>query len=382
MDSGEKKKMNELVKIRREIHSNPELSFEEKSTTSLIFRYLERLKPDFLHKFDVSGLIVGFYSEQEGKNLLIRTDIDAVKVQENTNVSYQSKNDGISHACGHDGHIAIMLGMANKLSERNFKGRIFLLFQPAEESGEGAKYVLETSVLDSLCIDSCFSYHNLPGYKKGDLIVSPKLFCATSTALVLRYKGLHSHASEPEKGLSPASATATTILNLEKIPTKLEAIGFTQALVIYTNLGSKDFGLCPENSEIGVTLRAYRLSDLDLLKNKIIDNCKMIAEWYKLRFSFEERDFFPPVLIDNELYENYIKVLENQNFSYEIIDRPFTWSEDFGYFSQKYKSFFIGLGIGENQSNLHSCNYDFPDDCIVDFAEKLYTLICEFNHSY
>ena len=367
--------MQDIIKIRHNIHQNPELAFEEFKTTELIYSYLSDLNPNYIKRFDKTGLIVGLFGKETGKNVLIRADIDAVSIVENTDKVYKSENHGVAHCCGHDGHIAILLALAKKISQSEFSGKYYLLFQPAEETGEGAKYILDSQILDDLKIDCCFGFHNLPGISAGQIVVSPKLFCATSLALKINYQGKNAHASEPEKGISPASATATTILSVEKIAAKLEAVAYTQAIVVYSFMGSVNFGITPDKSEIGITLRAYRLSDLELLKQKIIENCQRIAEWYKLDFDYSETDFFPPVVIDEFLYNQIIESLRVSGIDYHILEKPFTWSEDFGYFAEKYPSLFLGLGIGENLPNLHNNKYDFPDDLITSFANNLFTLI-------
>lgn len=366
--------MQEIINLRHSIHQNPELAFNEFKTTEIIYDYLSQLNPNYLKKLDRTGLIAGFYGQNQGKNILLRTDIDAVNITENTNKQYKSINQGIAHSCGHDGHIAIMLSLAKKIAKAKFNGKIYLLFQPAEEIGEGAKYVLDSKVLDDLNIDYCYGYHNLPGVKAGQIAIASKLFCATSLALKIVYQGINAHASEPEKGISPAAATASIILSVEQIASKLEAVSYTQALIIYSFLGSKNFGIAPDKSETGITLRAYRLSDLELLKQMIIQNCQRIAEWNKLNFEFLETDFFPPVVIDESLYHQVLNRLEDNNFDYSILEKPFTWSEDFGYFANKFPSMFIGLGVGDNQANLHNNQYDFPDDLIVPFTEKLFKI--------
>lgn len=353
--------LEDLKNIRLKLRNSAELGFQEINTAKIISDYLLRTNPDFFdNSFCETAVIAGYYGFKKGKNIVIRVEMDAVF------------HDGnVKHICGHDGHITVLLGLSSVLKKKNFSGKIFLLFQPAEESGLGAKKILESKIFENLNISSFIGFHNLPGYEKNKIILNPQVFCASSLALKLVFKGISSHASEPEKGISPTKAIGSALLSIEKIPLKLDSLGYSKATIIYCKLGDTYFGSSPELAEIGVTIRSYRLFDLTILKNKIIEFCNRISEWNNLLFSFDESDFFPAVKIDKDLYNQLHHNLNNVI----INDKPFQWSEDFGFYSEAYPALFFGYGIGLEHENLHNPNYEFPDDVIENFIDKLSEII-------
>ncbi|MBK6348216.1 MAG: M20/M25/M40 family metallo-hydrolase [Bacteroidales bacterium] len=236
-------------------------------------KFLKPLRPDLIiEKLGGHGVLAVFSSGQPGPEILFRADMDALPVNETTNVEYRSLKAGIAHKCGHDGHAAILAGLAIHISaNRPSKGKYLLLFQPAEETGNGAKSVISDPSFSGFNPDYCFALHNLPGYARNTIIVRNGTFAAASMGMIIRLKGRSSHASEPEKGQSPAAAMARLMASLPKLSGSGSGFGYTDfalLTLIYGSLGTPAFGTSPGEAVLMATLRAYLDSDMKVLIDK------------------------------------------------------------------------------------------------------------------
>jgi amidohydrolase len=197
--------LKKIISLRKTLHKNPEVSGKEKQTAKRLKTFLEKLKPDKLYTgLAGHGLLAVFDSGKEGPALLLRADIDALPIQEVNDFEHRSTNDGVAHKCGHDGHSAIMAGVATLLSDqRPKKGKVLLLFQPEEETGQGAEKILKEKVFETHVPDMAFALHNLPGYRKKAVVLRQGPFAAASKGMIIDLKGRSSHAAHPEQGNSP-----------------------------------------------------------------------------------------------------------------------------------------------------------------------------------
>ena len=195
--------MDELIRIRKQLHAQPELSGKEEKTSQLIAEYLERvgIKKIYRH-ISHHSLIAEITGNNPGPVVLFRCELDALPIEELNHIDYRSQVAGISHTCGHDGHMSIMLGFACELLKQPpDKGRILLLFQSAEETGQGAKALLDSGFLKNYDIDSAFALHIMPGYDQGAIICKEGNFTPAVESLNIELIGKTSHAAEPEKGI-------------------------------------------------------------------------------------------------------------------------------------------------------------------------------------
>lgn len=193
----------QLIELRKELHKYPELSGKESQTAKRIIEFAKRFNPDeIISKVGGEGVLVIFEGEQKGKTILIRCDLDALPIDEENAFEHKSVYENISHKCGHDGHMSIVSGLIPILSENKIKkGKVVLLFQPAEETGQGASLVLSDAKFTKLKPDFAFALHNLPGFKKNQIIIKKDVFASASKGLIIRLKGKTSHAGEPERGI-------------------------------------------------------------------------------------------------------------------------------------------------------------------------------------
>jgi len=205
-----------LVALRRDLHRHPELAHQEGVTAQLLVDVLKRHGADQVVT-DIAGhgLAAVFHGVSSGSTLLVRCELDGLPIAERSGVEWASRNAGRAHACGHDGHMAMVTGLAMELERRRpERGSVVLLYQPAEEVGEGARRVLDDPAFESLRPDRVFALHNLPGFELGEVVLRAGPLASASRGLVATLDGKTSHAGEPELGQSPALALARAIAGL------------------------------------------------------------------------------------------------------------------------------------------------------------------------
>ncbi len=356
-----------LTRFRQSLHQNPELSGQEEFTAEAVKRVIIRFQPDdVIDSLGGYGVAFVFNGVQPGPSILFRADMDAMPIMESNSSDYASRTTAVSHACGHDGHMAIMVGLAQYISEnRPAKGRAILLFQPAEETGEGAYAVLNDPNFSKIEPDYCFSLHNIPGYPKGQILIKPKTFTAASRGLVLRLNGKTSHAAEPHKGKSPALTMSRII---EQISTHSHQAthykNYTLSTIVYAKLGERTFGTSPGHAEVFITLRAFNTEDMQKLRNNIQQIINVETEDSGLEVHTRYKDIYPITKNDVSLASLVGDLATKASLDQHKLEAPFNWAEDFAQFSQKYKSFMFGLGAGIEHPQLHNADYDFPDEII------------------
>jgi len=359
--------LTELVALRHELHSHAELAGKEIETSRIIRKFIESHDPHRLvTELGGAGLAAVFKGREKGPSVMFRAEIDAVPVQEGKGADHRSCRPGVSHTCGHDGHMAIVAGLAAKLRcHPPRSGRVVLLFQPAEETGAGALGVLEDERFESIAPDWTFALHNLPGEDFGEVQIKSGPFAAGSVGTILRLQGTTSHAAYPEQGKSPAMAVAQLIQDLAGLPDSMNAgEGITKLTVIHARIGEPAFGTTPGEAEVMATLRSDREGILERLQKGVVDLAQDIARAHGLELTHSWTDHFPVTINHPEAVAMVEAVAGNHGFDVTLRDEAYPWSEDFGWFTRKFKGAIFGLGAGQEHPALHSPGYDFPDDLI------------------
>ena len=367
-----------FYQIRRELHQHPELSGHEARTARFVEDKLQAFHPTkVIRHVGGHGLLVEYFFSEDGPTVLFRADMDAVAVQEPDDIPHHSQTPGVAHKCGHDGHTTILLRFAQMLSERPLpKGRVLLLFQPAEENGSGSKAVLDTKVLDYYKIDKAFALHNIPGYPASAVLCKEDSFTCAVVSVSITLTGKTSPAAEPQKGISPIPATLNIVDELLRWNnTDIQSDDYFLSTIVEIHVGEEAYGVSAGNSVIRATLRAKTDKLLhqhaQQLKELVATECKRTPdlqhemEWLE-PFSANENDPQSVGMIKNAALRNNLPYIELQT--------PFSWGEDFGLFMQQYKGAIFGLGSGENCAPLHSPQYDFPDEVIETGATLFYTI--------
>ena len=356
--------MKDIIELRHLLHANAELSEQEIETNRILNEWVSKTNPDLqIERIGGYGLAALYKGKEPGKRILIRGDIDALHIPEPNNMSYRSQHEGVSHKCGHDGHAAILCGLASLLTDcRPEKGEIVLLFQPAEETGQGAKAILRDPQFEKILPDTAYGLHNLPGFEAGQILVRKGCFAAASFGLKLVFEGKTAHASQPETGKNPSELLAVLIHQLEKKREMLKEVKpLTTFVITHAVLGEETFGVAPGHAEIWLTLRSFDDKHLELLADQVISLCQAKAKDYLFDFSFSMHEAFAAT---NSSDAN-VTVIENAakrlGLSLGHLTEPLRWSEDFGRFGAVCPVGFFGLGSGYAQPALHNPEYDFPD---------------------
>lgn len=359
--------VNKLIAFRKELHRYPELSDKEHETAGRIKSFIEPYHPDeIIEGVGGHGLVAVFRGKEEGKRILLRADMDALPIAEVNDFEHRSVFHNVSHKCGHDGHTAIMAGVAMMLQNNPIKkGSILLLFQPSEETGEGAARVVSDPKFASLNIDHAFAFHNLPGYAKHEIVLRKQHFASASKGMTIKLTGKTSHAANPETGISPALAMAEIITKFTTLSTSNHDFkAFKLITIIHAKLGEVAFGTSPGYGEVRATLRSYRNDDMQVLTKRAVEIVEQLADKYRLHERIEWSEEFPASLNDDGCVEMLKQIAEQNNFKSNMIEEPFRWSEDFGHFLLKYPGALFGIGAGKRHPALHNPDYDFPDEII------------------
>lgn len=368
--------------LRHELHRWPEVSGNEYRTSEKLHARLKTCQPDALIQFANLGIAAIFRGEQAGKSVLIRGDFDALPIQETNTFAHRSAVPGVSHKCGHDGHAAILYALARHWSvKRPATGTAILLFQPAEENGEGARGVLADPQFAGLQPDFAVAFHNLPGYKLHQVVVREGAFTAAAHSIIVKLHGKTAHAAEPELGLNPALAMAeiTQQLHALQVP-DLERSDFRLVTPVFSRMGEKSYGVSAGYGEVHFTLRAWSNAVMAKLEEDCVSVVHSVTQAYGItpEIDWTERFF---------ANQNHIRVVEAiraaaQENELDLHERttPFKWGEDFGVFTEKFPGAMFGIGAGSQHPALHHPDYDFPDEIIGTAVQMFLSIYDHLQH--
>lgn len=376
-----KQMLPDLKKIRKEIHQNPELSEHEYNTADRIVKYLTTHSNGSIKKIANTGVIATFDSGIHGKNTMLRADTDALPIFEINEFDYKSKTPGVSHKCGHDGHTTMMLGVARLLTQYPIKsGKVVLLFQPAEENGMGANAVLNDDNFKDLTFDFVFALHNIPGFKKNQIIIKENTFNANVKSMIIKLHGKTAHAAEPEKGHNPALAIADILHFTEELTNNNPAQDdFFLITPVHLNMGEIAYGISAGEGEIHLTIRSWDVALFDKKCAELESFIQQTCKTYNLKEKIAWTQVFYANKNDDLAIDIVRKAAVENKFELHNMSHSFKWGEDFGLFTQKFKGAMFGLGAGENTPALHNPDYDFPDDITATGMQQFFQIIQEIN---
>jgi amidohydrolase len=322
------------------------------------------------------------YCTTDAPPIALRADMDALPIDERLDLPYRSQTPGVSHKCGHDGHCAALCGAAIELSSLRIPRTTYLIFQPAEEIGLGAKHCAK--LIEEKGIEEIYAFHNLSGYPEGQIVYRKGLTQPASEGLMIKLHGRHSHASAPEEGLNPASAVAQIALYsqnlLQEMQGELTKKAFEEGrdrveMILCTIVGMKvgtgDFGISAGDGEIRLTLRAEDESVMKRMEERLRRYAQSLAEKEGLRFECAISDYFPETRNHDSALQKVYKCAQNRGF--ETCEMQDLWraSEDFGYYLKKCEGAMFYIGNGESYPALHTAEYDF-NDRILDTAVDMF----------
>lgn len=353
-----------LIQFRRDLHQIPEVGMDLPKTRAYIIDVLKKYQIDYeiIAKYGIVATI-----GKGDKTFLIRGDMDALPMKEESGLSFSSKDDNAAHTCGHDIHTTLVLGAAIQLKkiENSLNGTVKLLFQPFEEGIEGAKLMISHHVLDN--VDAAMAFHVLTTFYPSNTIagISGPI---TSGSSIFRVdiEGKGGHASAPHKVIDPLKI-GIRLYNAfqELVPNELNA-QHSNVLAVSNFHSGNVHNVVPNSMFFEGNLRFFDLSDYHYLKNRMISLCELHSKMYNCHIQFTEINSCPPTVNDDSLL-NLFK--ENTSFNYIEMENPFSFSEDFSFISQKVPSIFLALNSGNEEEGyiypLHHPKIIFNEETIL-----------------
>lgn len=374
---------DEMIQLRRRIHAHPELGYEEFMTSDLIAERLVEWGYDVQRGFAGTG-VVGTLKVGDGlRSIGLRADMDALPVKEETGLPYASVHPGKMHACGHDGHTAMLLAAARQMAKtRTFNGTLNLIFQPAEEGLAGARRMLEDGVLTQFPCDAVFAMHNMPGFPAGKLGFRAGAFMASADQVAVRVIGYGGHGAMPHKCVDPIVVCAAIVFALQTIVSRNVAPLDMAVITIGAIHAGEASNVIPGEAHMSISVRALRPEVRDDLERRIRDVISAQAAVYGARAEVDYEASYPVLVNDGAMTDFARNVARDWLGESALIDdlQPLTGSEDFAWFLQKCPGCYliIGNGDGEGSCMVHNPGYDFNDDILMTGAGYWVRLVERF----
>jgi amidohydrolase len=371
---------NWLVELRRWFHRFPEPAYREEKTAAKICEVLDSLGIPFQAGIGKTGIVAKLSAQRSGPVVAFRCDMDALPLEEAHEAPYKSEHHGCMHACGHDGHMTIALGVIRWMLERNWPqkgaGEILFIFQPAEEGGAGAKAMLNTGIFDSLPIEAAFAGHLYPELAAGDIGIAPKISNAATDTFTIRLQGKGGHGAHPHQCKDPIVAGAHLVTQLQTLISRELPPLDSAVLTIGRFEAGTASNIIPEEAFLEGTLRTL----IPEIREKIIVRFQQMVKGVEMSHdvtaTLQITPGYPVLVNDPKL------VKHTQDVAAEVLGgdhvhslRPRMGAEDFAYFCNKWGGIMVGLGCHDPnkgmQHGLHSPYFDF-DETVLDIGTRLF----------
>jgi hippurate hydrolase len=357
----------DLVAMRRHLHQRPELAFEEYETSAFVAECLTRWGFDVTRHVAGTGVVGSLSVGSNGRSVGVRADMDGLPIEEATGLTYRSRNPGRMHACGHDGHVAMLLGVARHLAEtRRFEGTVHLIFQPAEEDISGARRMLKEGLAERFPCEAIFAMHNMPGFPAGKLLFRPgPIMAAVDTAKIV-LRGIGGHGALPHLTADPVVAGSAIIMALQTIVARNVNPLDAAVITVSSFHAGTATGIIPDNAVLELGIRSFDPGVRDLLETRITALARAQAESFGVRAEVEYERYYPAT-VNHAAETVFAREVALMAFGSENVcdlAKPFPFSEDFCYFLEKIPGCYLLMGMGDRPM-LHSPNYDFNDECLA-----------------
>ncbi|TSI04157.1 M20 family metallopeptidase [Lysinibacillus sp. BW-2-10] len=361
------------VNLRHELHQHPELSNEEVWTKQHLLEFLKTHTTN-LEIIDKRNWFYAVYRAGETKpNIAFRADFDALPMDEVIDLPWGSQIPGKAHKCGHDGHSATLAGFALEIDQEGADKNIFFLFQPAEETGDGAIQCVD--FIKEEKIDEIFAYHNMSGFPYRAIgIIDGTALCA-SKGMTIHMKGAPAHASQPEVGINPSFAIANIVKKIPEFTRMEHNKGLVLCTVVQIDVGEKAFGIAASKGTLRMTIRALYENELNRLQENLENFAKAQAEAFGLKVSFSYNDEFPETVNHKESADKIRFVAKSNGKELIELGEAFRGSEDFGHFTKLTRGAYCFIGNGEQYPQVHTDEFDFRDELIEEGVELFKGLV-------
>ena len=357
----------QLDEMRHHLHRHPELSFEEADTSNFVADKLVAWGYDVTRNIGGHGLVASLRVGTSARTVGVRADMDALPIKEDTGLAYASIHDGKMHACGHDGHTAVLLGAAQQLAKtRRFNGTVHLIFQPAEEAGSdsGAQRMIADGLFERFPCEAIFGLHNHPGVPTGTFGFRAGPMMAAADRATIRIHGRGGHAARPHLTVDPVVVGSSIVMALQSIVARNVDPNEAAVVTVGSFRAGHAANVIPEEAVLEMSVRSFSPDVRDTLEKRIRTIVALQAEAYG---ATAEIDFIRgyPVLVNSEAETEFARKVAEELVGPEQVIAPFppmSGSEDFAYYLQHRPGCFVRLGNGAGRPMLHSAKYDFNDD--------------------
>ena len=364
---------------RHYFHEHPELAYKEINTSKKVVELLKEFNVDNIETGIGGTGVVAVIENGSGKTLGLRADMDALPIREENNKPYCSKNTGIMHACGHDGHTTMLLGAAKYLSEsRKFKGKVVLIFQPAEEGFAGAKAMIDDGLFKKYPVDEIYGMHNMPNLKSGMLAVEegPRLAAADNFEIEIIGKG--AHGAMPSNSIDPIVCGSAIVQNLQHIVSRNSNPKETLVITVASFHSGNANNVIPKTAKLNGTIRYYNDEIGKMVRKRFYEVVNNTCQTFGAKPEIFFKKGYPATVNHKKqslFAYNVAKKVSGKNSSNN--QTPMMGSEDFSYFLKQVPGAFAWIGNGKSAS-LHNPKYDFDDNILCTGASFLATLAEEY----
>jgi len=375
--------LREMTAWRHDLHMHPELGYQETRTAAMVAEKLESFGIAVHRGLGKTGVVGTLKVGTGGASIGLRADMDALPIEEENDLPYRSRHPGRMHACGHDGHVTMLLGAAQHLARtRNFDGTVHFIFQPAEEGLAGAKAMIADGLFEKFPMDRVYGLHNAPRRPLGSFYTRPGPVMAASNDFDLVIRGRGGHAARPENGVDPVVAAAQVVTALQTVVSRNVSALDTAVLSVTQIHGGSAYNVIPAEVKVCGNVRAYRSEVVDRIEAAIGRIAAGTAATFGASAQFEFRRKYPPLV--NHAREAAIAADVAADVVGEAnVERngpPRTASEDFSFMLQERPGAFIflGAGGGEAASDVHNPRYDF-NDAILPIGASWFARLVEIS---
>lgn len=361
--------LEKLTKYRRDLHQIPELGFDLEKTYAYVKKHLESF--GYQPKTYAKTGLVAVKSGKVKSSVAFRADMDALPVKEMLDISFKSKHEGLMHACGHDGHTAMLLAFAEYVSKLDIPNQsIVFIFQPAEEGPGGAKVMIEEGVLKDHHVQSIFGLHVFPGLDEGQIGIIKGPMLARNAEFDFYIEGQSGHGAQPHQGIDAVLASSSFVVGLNQIVSRY--IDPLEPAVITTGMiqGGEARNIIAKDVKVSGTMRAFDDNTFEIMKQKMIDTAKAIELQYGVKIKDQIVDYYPAVYNDHHLFDLVDQTL---NDSEKVYIKPYTFSEDFAFYQKEVPGMFTFIGSRNEFKDyiypLHNNKFNFDEKILLNGFE-------------
>ena len=371
----------DLTSWRRDIHAHPELGFEEHRTSNLVAEKLAQFGYEVFRGIGRTGVVGRLRAGTSSRSIGLRADMDALPIEERTNLAYSSRHDGRMHACGHDGHTTMLLGAARYLAEtRNFDGTVHLIFQPAEEGLGGGEAMVKDGLFERFPCDTIFGMHNRPGLAVGKFQIRTGPMMAGGAYFDIAITGKGAHGARPEAGIDPVIVASHITTALQTVVSR-NVRPLDTAVLSVTQIHAGDaYNVIPEQAFIRGTVRAFDANIMALIEQNMGRIASGVASGFGATAELDFRALFPP-LVNDAAEADFIADTAAGLVGAENVNRNGNLvmaSEDFSYMLNQRPGAYIQIGNGDAAGGceVHNPGYDF-NDAALPFGASLFVRLVE-----